>query len=96
MAKSSDPMQWLARAAHIRRLGRGVSDRHVAPMFEKLAARLEEIAMAKAEAELSAYERKRDHEAAPDRASRRRGISGGELNTSTRSDEYDIEKSRRA
>jgi len=96
MARSSDPVKWLERAAHIRGLGRGVRDRSIAPMFEKLAARLEELAIAKAEAELSAYERKRDQEAAPVGALQRRGISGGELNISTRSDEYDIEKSRRA
>jgi hypothetical protein len=75
MAKS-DPTKWLERAAHIRGLGRGVNDQRMAPMFEKLAARLEELAIAKAEEQMKAKEGKDGPEAA--RAPRRRGKSGGE------------------
>jgi hypothetical protein len=91
VGKAADPTKWLDRAAHIRGLGRGVHDRHIAPMFERLAARLEEIGIAKAEAEMRAKER-RDGDEAASMAPRRRGISGGELNMSTRSEKDDHEK----
>lgn len=93
--RPSDPMMWLERAAHIRGLGRGVHDRRIAPMFERLAARLEEIGIAKAEAETRARETREDDEAAPVAASWRRGKSGGELNMSTRSEHDDHEKAPR-
>ncbi len=86
--KSSDPTKWLERAAHIRGLGRGVRDRRIAPMFERLAARLEEIGIAKAEAEMRARETQME-------TMRRRGTSGGELNMSTRSKSDDHEKAPR-
>jgi hypothetical protein len=92
MAKSSDPTKWLERAAHIRGLGRGVQDERMAPMFEKLAARLEAIGIAKAEADLKASEMGQTRGTkgtseipAAARAPRRRGKSGGEMNGSTRS-----------
>lgn len=95
-AKASDPTKWLERAAHIRGLGRGVHDPGLAPMFERLAARLEEIGIAKAEAEIRARENLPenlgDHGAARVMAPRRQGKSGGELNASTRSDQDDQEK----
>jgi hypothetical protein len=62
--KASDPTKWLERAAHIRGLGRGVNDGRIAPMFERLAARLEEIGIAKAEAEMRAKETREGDEAA--------------------------------
>jgi hypothetical protein len=100
MAKS-DPTKWLERAAHIRGLGRGVRDRRMAPMFEKLAARLEEIAIAKAEAEMQVTEAngaKGTEEAAPAARTagpQRRGKSGGKLDVSTRSDIDEHETPRR-
>jgi len=86
MAKS-DPTLWLERAAHIRGLGRGVHDGRMAPMFEKLAARLEELAIAKAEAQLRRREgTDEDHEAALSIAPQGRGKSGGKFDVSTRSE----------
>ena len=90
MAKS-DPTKWLERAAHIRGLGRGVQDRRMAPMFEKLAARLEELAIAKAEDEMKAKERNAPKDDQP----QRRGKSGGNLDGSTRSDNDEHETPRR-
>ena len=91
---SGDPTKWLERAAHIRGLGCGVRDRRIAPMFEQLAARLEAIGIARAEAEMRAKEAVGDEEAAPV-APQRRGRSGGEMNMSTRSEKYDHEKAPR-
>jgi len=71
----------------------------MAPMFEKLAERLEAIGIAKAEADLKATETSQtkgikgtNETTAAARAPRRRGKSGGELNGSTRSqnDEQEI------
>lgn len=95
MAKS-DPTKWLERAAHIRGLGRGVNDQRMAPMFEKLATRLEAIAIAKAEEQMKAKEGSGNTETPRDKAVRRRGKSGGEANTSTRSDEYVEDKTPKA
>lgn len=79
MAKASDPTKWLERAAHIRGLGRGVHDQRMAPMFERLAARLEEIGMAKAEAEMKAEEDTEEHQAGQLSAPRRRGDIRGRV-----------------
>jgi hypothetical protein len=94
MAKT-DPTLWLERAAHIRGLGRGVRDRRIAPMFEKLAARLEELAIAKAEAQMKRKEGVDDHEAKTPLKSQRRGKSGGKLDGSTRSENDEHETPRR-
>lgn len=89
MSKPADPTRWLESAAQIRGLGHDVRDAAHAPMFERLAARLEEIGIAKAAAELEAAERaketKREGDEKAAQPSAPRGQTGGELNTSTRS-----------
>lgn len=52
MSKPADPTKWLESAAHLRGLGHGAADAEYAPMFERLALRLEQIGIAKAEAEI--------------------------------------------
>ena len=91
---TADGTKWFDRAAHIRGLGRGVRDGQIAPMFERLAARLEELGIARAEADMKAKERS-EAETAALMAPRRRGTSGGELNMSTRSETDDHEKAPR-
>ena len=92
MPKTADPTKWLKSAAHLRGLGHGVAKAELAPMFERLALRLEQIGIAKAEAEMQAAETAQqaggEDAAAQDEA---RGQTGGELNTSTRSQNHDDE-----
>jgi len=90
MSKPADPTKWLESAAHLRGLGHGVADAEFAPMFERLALRLEQIGIAKAEAEMQAAETAQQavgkDVAAQDET---RGQTGGELNTSTRSQNHE-------
>ena len=92
MSKPADPTKWLKSAAHLRGLGHGVAVAEFAPMFERLALRLEQIGIAKAEAEMQAAETAQnvggDDVAAQDET---RGQTGGKLNTSTRSQNHDEE-----
>jgi hypothetical protein len=92
MSKPADPAKWLKSAAHLRGLGHGVAEAEFAPMFERLALRLEQNGIAKAEAEMQAAETAQqaggEDAAAQDEA---RGQTGGELNTSTRSQNHDDE-----
>lgn len=85
MSKPADPTKWLESAAHLRGLGHDAADAEFAPMFERLALRLEQIGMAKAEADMQAAEAAK-HTAAHVET---RGQTGGELNTSTRSQNHE-------